>query len=92
MKIIKTFKDKENWFETTEEELVAKTHDIYPNPMQVLKDVGIIQSMWAIWKLEERDECNFCGSTDLIYNQSLLDSSCQECGEWQEGELITKTK
>jgi hypothetical protein len=53
MKIIKTFKDKENWFETTEEEMVAKTQDIYPDPTQVIKDVGTIQSVWAIWKLQK---------------------------------------
>jgi hypothetical protein len=53
MKIIKTFKDKENWFETTEEEMVAKTKSIYTNPIQLIKDNGIIQSAWAIWKLEK---------------------------------------
>ncbi len=52
MKIIKTFKDKENWFETTEEEMIAKTQDIYPDPIQAIKDNGTIQSNWAYWKLK----------------------------------------
>tara|TARA_R100000963_G_C4537738_1_gene36274 strand:+ start:262 stop:468 length:207 start_codon:yes stop_codon:yes gene_type:complete len=52
MKIFKTFKDKENWFETTEEEMVAKTQNIYPDPIQVIKDNGTIQNSWAIWKLK----------------------------------------
>lgn len=53
MKIFKTFKDKENWFETTEEEMVAKTQNIYPDPIQVIKDNGTIQNNWSIWKLEQ---------------------------------------
>tara|TARA_R110002050_G_scaffold89541_4_gene188529 strand:+ start:311 stop:472 length:162 start_codon:yes stop_codon:yes gene_type:complete len=53
MIIIKTYKDKENWFETTKEEMIAKTHDIYSEPLQALKDLGTIQSSWAIWKLKQ---------------------------------------
>ena len=53
MKIIKTFKDKENWFETTEEEMVAKTKSIYTNPIQLIKEGETIQSAWAIWKLQK---------------------------------------
>ena len=52
MKIIKTFKDKEKWFETTKEEMVAKTQNIYADPLQEIEDNGTIQSVWAIWKLE----------------------------------------
>mgnify|MGYP000464621475 CR=1 FL=1 len=51
--IIKTFKDKENWFETTEEEMVAKTKSIYTNPIQLIKEGETIQSAWAIWKLQK---------------------------------------
>ena len=32
------------------------------------------------------NKCKFCGSTELVYNIYVMDSSCQECGEWQEGE------
>jgi len=52
MKIIKTYKDKENWFETTKEEMIKRTEDIYLNPLQVFKDIGKIESNWAIWKLK----------------------------------------
>ena len=53
MKIIKTFKDKENWFETTQEEMIAKTQSIYPNPIQSLKDLGTIHTIWATYKLKK---------------------------------------
>lgn len=53
MKIIKTYKDEENWFETTKEEMVMRTKDIYPNPLQIFKDMGSIQSNSAIWKLKK---------------------------------------
>ena len=53
MIIIKTYKDQENWFETSKEEMIAKTHDIYPKPLQALKDLGTIESSWAIWKLKQ---------------------------------------
>jgi len=33
-------------------------------------------------------KCKFCDSTALVYNYSLCDSKCEECGEWQEGEDI----
>jgi hypothetical protein len=34
-------------------------------------------------------KCKFCGSTELVYHQYVIcDSSCQECGEWQNGETI----
>jgi hypothetical protein len=59
MKIFKTFKDKENWFETTEEEMVAKTQNIYPDPIQVIKDNGTIQNNWSIWKLDTPDNVNY---------------------------------
>jgi ribosomal protein L32 len=38
--------------------------------------------------LEIMNKCKFCGSTELVYNIYVMDSSCQECGEWQEGEEI----
>ena len=35
------------------------------------------------------DKCKFCGSTELVYHQyTIRDSSCQECGEWQNGDYI----
>lgn len=38
-------------------------------------------------------KCKFCGSTELVYHQyAIQDSSCQECGEWQNGDYITQTK
>ena len=34
-------------------------------------------------------KCKFCGSTELVYYQYIImDSSCQDCGEWQNGEEI----
>jgi len=39
------------------------------------------------------EKCKFCGSTELVYHQyAIQDSSCQECGEWQNGDYITQTK
>ena len=32
--------------------MVAKTQNIYPDPIQVIKDNGTIQNVWAIWKLK----------------------------------------
>jgi len=28
-------------------------------------------------------ECNYCNSTEITYNQLVMDSYCSECGEWQ---------
>jgi ribosomal protein S27E len=33
-------------------------------------------------------ECKFCKSTEITYNQLVMDSHCANCGEWQEGEYI----
>ncbi len=52
MKIIKTFKNEENWFETTEAEMIEKTQGIYDDPLQALKDNGSIQNVFAIWKIK----------------------------------------
>ena len=52
MKIIKTFKKEENWFETTEAEMIEKTQGIYDDPLQVLKYNGSIQNVFAIWKIK----------------------------------------
>ena len=30
--------------------------------------------------------CNLCNSTEVTYNQSIMDSYCANCGEWQGGE------
>lgn len=30
--------------------------------------------------------CNSCNNTDLTYNQNIMDSYCENCGEWQGGE------
>jgi hypothetical protein len=30
--------------------------------------------------------CNYCKSTEVTYNQLIMDSYCSECGEWQDGE------
>ena len=35
-----------------------------------------------------KEKFKFCNSTALVYNYSLCDSKCEECGEWQEGEEI----
>ena len=36
-----------------------------------------------------KEKCKFCGSTELIYHQYIIcDSSCQECGEWQNGDYL----
>ena len=29
-------------------------------------------------------ECNFCESTEVTYNQLIMDSYCSDCGEWQQ--------
>ena len=29
-------------------------------------------------------ECNYCKSTEVTYNQLIMDSYCSECGEWQD--------
>ena len=34
----------------------------------------------------ENEKCKFCNSIALVYNYSLCDSTCEECGKWQEGE------
>jgi hypothetical protein len=35
------------------------------------------------------EKCKFCDSTELVYHQYVIcDSSCQECGEWQNEETI----
>ena len=37
----------------------------------------------------EKVKCKFCGSEELVYHQYIIcDSSCEECGEWQNGEYI----
>ena len=28
--------------------------------------------------------CKFCESTEVTYNQLIMDSYCSNCGEWQE--------
>ena len=33
-------------------------------------------------------ECNFCKSTEVTYNQLVMDNYCANCGEWQEGKYI----
>ena len=45
------------------------------------------------FKIKQMDEitfepiyCNSCNNTDLTYNQSIMDSYCGNCGEWQGGE------
>ena len=40
-------------------------------------------------KTINKEKCKFCGSTELVYHQYIInDSSCKECGEWQNGETI----
>ena len=35
------------------------------------------------------EKCKFCDSTELVYHQYVIcDSSCQECGEWQNGDYL----
>tara|TARA_B100001248_G_C27043922_1_gene302094 strand:+ start:208 stop:387 length:180 start_codon:yes stop_codon:yes gene_type:complete len=55
MKIYKTYKDKIDWFETNEQELVEYTENrgyfFKDTALQVLKDCGSIQTPWAIWSL-----------------------------------------
>jgi len=37
-------------------------------------------------QLFEPTYCNLCNSTEVTYNQSIMDSYCANCGEWQDGE------
>jgi len=37
----------------------------------------------------EKVKCKFCGGEELVYHQYIIcDHSCEECGEWQNGEYI----
>ncbi len=29
-------------------------------------------------------KCKYCNSTEVTYNQLVLDSYCSDCGNWQE--------
>ena len=31
-------------------------------------------------------KCLYCESLEVVYNQYIGDATCQDCGEWQEGE------
>jgi|TARA_R110000751_G_scaffold2805_1_gene14853 hypothetical protein len=36
-------------------------------------------------------KCKFCGSKELTYHQYIImDYSCCECGEWQNGDYINE--
>ena len=35
-----------------------------------------------------KEKCKFCGDTALVYHYYICDSTCEECGKWQEGEKI----
>ena len=42
---------------------------------------------------EEKDmnKCKFCGSKELTYHQYIImDYSCDDCGEWQNGDYINE--
>tara|TARA_Y100000310_G_scaffold56232_1_gene51608 strand:+ start:33259 stop:33438 length:180 start_codon:yes stop_codon:yes gene_type:complete len=28
-------------------------------------------------------KCRYCGSLEVVYNQAIVDASCQDCGKWQ---------
>lgn len=32
--------------------------------------------------------CNNCGSTELVWQQTVSDAVCEDCGEWQDGEVM----
>lgn len=55
MTIYKTYKDKIDWFETNEQELIEYTENrgyfFKGTALQALKDCGSIQTPWAIWSL-----------------------------------------
>ena len=41
----------------------------------------------------EKEKCKFCGSEELVYHQNIIcDYSCEECGEWKNGETIKLNK
>ena len=33
--------------------------------------------------LLEPIECKHCGSTEVVYDQYIMDGKCQSCGAWQ---------
>jgi hypothetical protein len=55
MIIYKTYKDKIDWIETNEQELIEYTENrgyfFKGTALQTLKDCGSIQTPWAIWSL-----------------------------------------
>ncbi|QDP58867.1 MAG: hypothetical protein Unbinned5607contig1000_15 [Prokaryotic dsDNA virus sp.] len=55
MKIRKTYKDKECWFDVNEDDVIeyAENRGYYKKgtSLKILKDIGSIQTPWAIWKL-----------------------------------------
>ena len=28
-------------------------------------------------------KCKYCGSLEVVYNQTIIDGKCQDCGAWQ---------
>ena len=32
----------------------------------------------------KESKCMFCKSTEVTYNQLIMDSYCSDCGRWQE--------
>jgi len=28
-------------------------------------------------------KCEYCGSLEVVYNQTIIDGKCQDCGAWQ---------
>jgi len=55
MKIYKTYKDKEDWFETTISEMIERVEGsgayAKGTSVNILKEIGTIQTPFAIWKL-----------------------------------------
>lgn len=55
MKVYKTYKDKEDWFETTIDEMIERVEGsgayAKGTSVNILKEIGTIQTPFAIWKL-----------------------------------------
>ena len=42
-----------------------------------------LNSYW-VEELTITTECDYCKSTEVTYNQLIMDSYCSDCGRWQE--------